>query len=88
MTDQEIAYRFVRNFQKINPNKSPLILLNPCYFLTSMECFIWSDTPEGAVFWHKFFLRMDCNEDKVRKFLKINYFAINKKNFVNLRFML
>lgn len=89
MTDSEIAYRFVKNFQKTNPKKDLLILLNPRYYLTSMECFDWADSPEGAHFWCKFCARMDYNGDKIRKFLRINYFNVkNKKPFVNLRFIL
>lgn len=90
MTDQEIAYRFVKNFQKTNPKKSPLILLNEFYFLGSIECFDWSHTPEGMNFWVVFYsTRMKHNEDKIRKFLRVNYFdVISKKNFINLRFIL
>lgn len=90
MTKREIAYRFVKNFQKTNPKKSPLILLDEFYFLGSIACFDWGCTPEGASFWETFYGEMmDCNEDKIRKFLIINYFNIKgKKNFVNLRFIL
>lgn len=90
MTDQEIAYRFVKNFQKTNPKKSPLILLDERYYLGSSKCFDWLYTPEGIDFWTTFYCeRMHFDEVKLRKFLIVNYFdVIRKKNFVNLRFLL
>lgn len=90
MTNREIAYRFVKNFQKTNPKKSPLILLDKFYSLGSSACFDWGCTPEGASFWGTFYGEMmGCKEDKIRKFLIANYFDIKgKKSFVNLRFIL
>lgn len=86
----EIAKRIITNFLKANPNKTPKDFLIGKYSLAHITTFRWSDSPEGWVFWEKFYGQQFCNNDKeINKFLKKYYFDYNKDSiFINIEVVL